>query len=105
MIQVLDKAMHAQDRDGLSVLTTSEFVAQSAAGRIWNRDEWVANPGDGHAPGATIEQTTTRIHGDLAVSNRILRVVNGQRFVQTIVSVKQEGRWAVAGLATTAVSN
>lgn len=109
VIQSLDAAMQAQDRDRLTVLTTSEFVAQSAAGQVRDRDEWLKSSADGHGSGnqvdRQVEQNTTRIHGDLAVSNRILRAVNGGRFVQTIVSVKQDGRWAVAALATTAISD
>jgi hypothetical protein len=107
-LQSLEAAIETRDVNNVTAMTLPEFVDLTATGEVRHRTDLVAHPGDAQSPdaraGSRIEEDTTRVHGDFAITNRVFRTEKGQRFVQTVVSVRQNRKWTLAARATTLIT-
>lgn len=104
-ITALSAGNRRGDSKNFAASTTDQFVAVDATGVRSKGDRIkqlssVSSP----APASTAEQSSTRIYGDLAVTNRLLKNAEGTQVRQTIVHVRQGGKWLRAGIITTAVA-
>ena len=77
----------------------------NATGNVASKQDRVTAIAKGpNPPGqANVEETSTRIHGDLAVTNRVIKTPNG-RSRQMIIHAKQGGKWLRAGVITTPIA-
>jgi len=111
-IKAIEAAMDAlaagnqrADARNFAASVTDQFVGVTANGLSskQSRVEAISKNQPQPSPNSTIEQSSTRVYGDLAVTNRVTRNQDG-RTITTVVHVRQTGKWLRAGIAFTPVS-
>ena len=111
-IKAIDAAIAAlqagnakNDGKNFAASVTDGFVGINTTGNVASKQDRMTAIAKGpNPPGqANVEETSTRIHGDLAVTNRITKTPNG-RSRQMIVHAKQGGKWLRAGIITTPIA-
>ena len=92
------------DAKNFAASVTDGFVAVGGNGIVSKQDRITQLGQRPDAPPRAVEGTSTRIYGDLAVTNRVMKDANG-RLQQTIVHAKQGGgRWLRAAIISTPIA-
>jgi ketosteroid isomerase-like protein len=94
------------DAKNFAASVTDDFVAINATGNVASKQQRIAEITKGPnptGPAATVEETSTRIYGDLAVTNRVTKGASGRNRV-TIIHAKQGGKWLRAGIVATPIA-
>lgn len=105
-LRELEAGIKTRNVKSLATLTTPEFVAMSAIGQMQNRDDWMTRVIRDQAldiNAGSIEANSTRIHGELGISNRIFRSEDQRRVAQTLAWVKRDGKWALSAIVNTLI--
>ncbi len=111
-IKAIDAAIEAlgagnakNDAKNFAASVTDGFVSISLDGTVASKQERMAQIAKGpNPPGrADVEEISTRIYGDLAVTNRVVKNPNG-RSRQMIIHAKQGGKWLRAAIITTPIA-
>ena len=101
-IEALSAGNQRGDAKNFAASVTDRFVGVTVNGLSTkqSRVETISNAKPQPVPNSTVEQISTRVYGDLAITNRVNRDQEG-RTVTTIVHVRQNGKWLRAGIAFT----
>ena len=91
------------DTKNFAASVTDAFVAVGGNGIVSKQDRIAQLAKRPDAPAPAIEETRTRIYGDLAVTNRVVKNATG-RLQQTLVHAKQGGRWLRAAIISTPIA-
>jgi uncharacterized protein (TIGR02246 family) len=100
------RAEEANDAGALDRLLTADFVGVGPLGFVLGRDQWLARFGNGLENRAfAVEDAQVRDYGDAAVVVGVLAQEtsfrggdNSGRFRITLVAVRPEDRWRLAGV-------
>jgi uncharacterized protein (TIGR02246 family) len=100
------RAEEANDAGALDRLLTADFVGVGPLGFVLGRDQWLARFGNGLENRAfAVEDAQVRDYGDAAVVVGVLDQEtsfrggdNSGRFRITLVAVRPEDRWRLAGV-------
>ena len=100
------KAEEANDAGALDRLLAGDFVGVGPLGFVLGRDQWLARFGNGLENRAfAVEGAAVRDHGTAAVIVGVLAQEtsfrggdNSGRFRLTLVAVRPEGHWRLAGV-------
>jgi uncharacterized protein (TIGR02246 family) len=100
------KAEEANDPAALDRLLAADFVGVGPLGFVLGRDQWLARFGNGLENRAfAVEDAAVRDHGTAAVIVGVLAQEtsfqggdNSGRFRLTLVAVRPDGRWQLAGV-------
>jgi ketosteroid isomerase-like protein len=101
-IAAVAEANRKGDPKEFAALVTDGFVAFSNTGEVRSKQQRMAEiqkAGPLSNPPVTGVETTTRIYGDLAVTTRANKANR-----QTIIHVKQGGKWLRAGIIVTPIA-
>jgi hypothetical protein len=92
------------DAKNFAAMVTGQFVGITSV-RVASKQDRIKELSSGKPPQGEpiVEQSSTRIYRDLAVTNRLTRGTNG-RSRQTIIHARQGGKWLRAGVITTPVA-
>jgi Domain of unknown function (DUF4440) len=103
-IAALSAGNRRGDVKNFAASVTEQFVTIGATG-VGSKQDRIKQLSSGadQLPQATVEQSSTRLYGDLAVTNRLLKQSNGREVRQTIVHIRQGGKWLRAGIIATPV--
>ena len=85
----------------------SRFIGTTGDGEFRHREDWLTEAvGSGAAlfPTEQARASSIRIHGNLAIVNLRVTFASGKEAWRTIVAVKDNGRWVLAGLITTPIT-
>jgi hypothetical protein len=111
-IKAIDQAIAALqagnskgDAKNFGASVTDGFVAVQAGGTLASKQDRMAQITKGPNPTgqANVEESSTRLYGDLAVTNRVLKGATG-RSRQMIIHARQGGRWLRAAIVTTVIA-
>jgi hypothetical protein len=93
------------DARNFGASVTDGFVGIQVGGNAASKQERMVQIAKGPNPPAqvNVEEISTRIHGDLAVTNRVVKDANG-RSRQMIIHAKQGGRWLRAAIIMTPIA-
>jgi hypothetical protein len=104
-IDALQAGNAKNDAKNFAASVTDGFVGINATGNVASKQDRIAGIAKGPNPPAqaNVEETSTRIYGDLAVTNRVVKTPNDRRR-QMIVHAKQGGKWLRAGVIATPIA-
>ena len=99
-IESLSAGNQRGDAKNFAASVTDQFVSVTVngVGSKQSRVEDLSKTQPQVASDSKVEQSSTRVYGDIAITNRISRGQNGSAAI-TIVHVKQNGKWLRAGIA------
>jgi hypothetical protein len=104
-IATLSAGNRRGDAKNFAASVTDQFVAVGSTGVLSKQDRIKQLTSGAAQTGIpTVEQTSTRIYGDIAVTTSLMKNAAGREVRQSTLHVRQGGKWLRAGVITTDVA-